>query len=840
MNKFNCLLSLDFRATSRAWLARPTRNYLQFPSAKTKLFKSVLLVLCLFSLTSKLSAQDNDCSYSTFGRVLDIKTKEPIPFVSIKVKNSNKYATTNLKGEFSIENLCSAKNDLIIMCMGYCDTLCKSHHDSHEKQNIYLKQERTALDEVLLQSERNAEDGTATIAQVSLKKSDFTVNPSLSLASLISDQQGVTFTSTGTNVQLPVIHGLYGNRILVLNNGLKHGFQNWGTDHAPEIDINSVHRITIVKGAAGVRYGPEALGGAISVENNPLIFSQPLRVNLGTGYQSNGRGYFVNSEVNQGSKNFSYSLGANYSKIGDRHSPDYSLTNSGKEEKGLNAGIRYSIKGLDVNVFYSYLDQELALLRTSIASSGDAFILAIDADQPRIIAPFSYNIGAPSQDIRHHLAKAEANWRYKKSSRITLRYGSQLNKRKEFDVRRNVDKPIIDLELSTKDFQLEWKHNAWKTLDGLIGFQVFNQLNENNPGTQTTPFIPNYKTIRYSGFLTENIKRNKNSFELGIRIDYESNSVAGREVNQDLFRDDFNFSNTTLSLGYVRKLKGNSTFRTNLGSAWRTPNMAELYSYGQHGFKSTYGLLRYYFDEEGNPRTDKVLSLEESSVQPEKGFKFINEYKTSILQSSHTLTGYIHYIENYIFERPLGVFGTIRGPMPAFIIEQFDALFFGADYSWQRNWTKDLSGTFGLSYLWSKNIERNEALINQPPITANYKLTWNILDLWFFESSVLNVKPSYSFRQFQAPRTVSPNDLITGAEVITPNSAIFDFKDPPDGYFLLEFSWSFTWKNISAEIAIQNVLNTRYRDYLNDMRYFADEPGRNILFKLNYTFQAKK
>jgi len=103
------------------------------------------------------------------------------------------------------------------------------------------------------------------------------------LASVISEVEGVSFASVGSNVQLPVIHGLYGNRVLILNNGLKHGFQNWGTDHAPEIDIASANRVTIVKGAAGVRYGPEALGGAIIVEADPLTLRNPFRVRVGSG-----------------------------------------------------------------------------------------------------------------------------------------------------------------------------------------------------------------------------------------------------------------------------------------------------------------------------------------------------------------------------------------------------------------------------------------------------------------------------------------------------------------------------------------------------------------------------
>ncbi|MEM7037871.1 MAG: TonB-dependent receptor, partial [Bacteroidota bacterium] len=100
-------------------------------------------------------------------------------------------------------------------------------------------------------------------------------------------------------------------------------------------------------------------------------------------------------------------------------------------------------------------------------------------------------------------------------------------------------------------------------------------------------------------------------------------------------------------------------------------------------------------------------------------------------------------------------------------------------------------------------------------------------------------KPRYQFRQFQAPRTISPEHLIDGSAEITLDSEIFDFKDAPAGYFLLDLGWNFQWKNLGGRIAVNNLLNARYRDYLNDMRYFADALGRNLLFNLNYTIKPR-
>lgn len=795
------------------------------------------ILFFLFACSFGMFAQTDTCSYTIEGKVIDVETEEPIPYAFVKIRGVDRDTRTDNEGNFLIEGLCKDDNTLEVSCFGYCDSICTCHNQ-FETPNIYLSQKVIELGGITVKTQHEKEKGSETISQNTIEKEDL-VDPTQSLASAVGELPGVTMKSTGTNVQLPVIHGLQGNRILILNNGLKHGFQNWGADHAPEIDVSSASKVTVIKGAAGVRFGPEALGGAIIVEPNPMLLDEPVHASIGTGFQTNGRGLFADFETSKGFKSWSYFLNGKVTKIGDRHTPDYSLTNSGKEEQSVSLGTRYQLNKIDAKVYYSYVNQNLALLRSSIAESGNAFVQAINSDEPTFIRPFSYDINEPNQLVQHHFGKAEINWWYSEEAKLTFRAGKQLNKRQEYDVRRNADKPIIDLDLVTSDYQLEWKHPDWFDLDGLLGVQTFNQDNDNNPGTGTTPLIPNYNTQRYSAFLIEGRKIKENTIELGVRLDYESNDVRGRETSQDVFRDNYDFTNLTSSIGYVRAFSDSTTFRTNLGTAWRTPNMNELYSFGQRGFKTTYGLLRYYTNEDGDLKTDRVTGIGESGVDPEKGYKFINEFQTRKKKSAYTVTVYSHYIENYIFDRPLAVIGTIRGPMPVFIYDQVDALFVGTDISWERKWTDQLTGTFGFSYLWSKNISENEPLINQPPMTTDYKLVWKQPNLWKFESSQLSVRPSYVFRQYQSPRTISPEDLIDGSVEVTSDSEVFDFKDEPNGYFLLDLAWSFKLKNFSGSVAVKNLLNTRYRDYLNELRYFADEQGRNLFITLNYSFKGK-
>ncbi len=782
-----------------------------------------------------LFAQTKPCTCCVKGKVLDTDSKAPIPFATVNVDGSEKYVQTDENGNFLIEGICPETYTLIISCLGYSNLTDEHAHEDDTHPHFYLTQEITGLSEVTIRAEIAKERGTETISQTTLSREDIKSVPTQSLAASLSKIEGVTFSSAGTNVQLPVIQGLSGNRILVLNNGLKHAFQNWGNEHAPEIDINAANKVTVIKGASGVRFGPEALSGVVIVEPNPLLLDNPLYATLGSSFQTNGRGINTNLEIGKGTEKWSYFFNGSYTRIGDRSAPDYNLTNTGKSETAFSLGALHHVNNWDFKIYYSFIDQNLGLLRSSVANSPDLFISSINSDRPIIVDPFSYNIDQPNQKTNHQLAKAEVDWFYAEDAKLNLRGGIQINKRDEFDVRRNEEIPIIDLDLITYDYQLEWEHPEWSDLDGVIGVQYFSQNNDNNPGTQTTPFIPNYNTERYSLFAIEKKKLGQNTLEAGIRFDIESNDVRGRETNQDIFRDNYTFSNLTASLGYSWKISDRSKFKTNIGSAFRTPNVAELFSFGQQGFRSTFGLLRFS-DNNGVLSTSEVIPLDESDVDLERGYKLTNEYRVDTDTDSHVITTYGHYIENFVFDRPLGVFGTIRGPQPAFIIDQADALFLGLDYTWRKEVTDKVRTTYGLSYLWSRNIGENEPLIDQPPIVTNLQLQWDQGKLWLFESSKWSIKPSYTFRQFQAPRTVTPESLVDGSEVVTVDSEIFDFADAPEGYFLLDVAWNFKWKNINGNLTAQNVLNTSYRNYLNELRYFADEPGINVLLALNYQF----
>lgn len=189
------------------------------------------------------------------------------------------------------------------------------------------------------------------------------------LAALLEQVSGVSSIQTGTTIAKPVIHGMYGNRILMVNNGARLTGQQWGADHAPEIDKNSAQRIEVVKGAESVRYGSEALGGIILMEQKALPYgSELVHGNLNGMYGTNGRRYSF-SGMAEGTmpklSDLAWRVQSTYSNSGDQSTANYLLNNTGYREFNFSTTLGYRWNNLRLEAFYSLFDQKIGVMQSA-------------------------------------------------------------------------------------------------------------------------------------------------------------------------------------------------------------------------------------------------------------------------------------------------------------------------------------------------------------------------------------------------------------------------------------------------------------------------------------------
>lgn len=797
-----------------------------------------IVAVFLSSIQPTLQAQQKhcseDCSCIVKGRVFDASTGETLPYASVQIKNTSIGVSANEEGYFKISQLCIEEFDLIISSIGY-KSLTHHHDNDHDFTDVHLAQENLILESIVIEGEKeNAVSSSSVVT--SLDGKDLSVIKSESLGEVLSTITGVSTLKNGQNVVKPIIHGLHSNRVLIINNGVRHEGQSWGQEHAPEIDPSLAQRIKVIKGAAAVKYGPNALGGVIVIDAPVMELSSHLHGEGEIIGESNGRAIDGNILLQKGIDNYAFMVQSAGRYQGDLNAPNYNLTNTGMREYSLAIGTRYHTNHLDVRAFYNQISQELGILRGSVVGNLNDLSDAIVSEVPENTAPFSYTINTPNQQVAHQLVKLQTDYNLHHSL-LKMQYSFQNNIRKEFDVRRgtNNEIPSINLKLVTHIFDAEWVHPQLGNWGGTLGGQWLYQDNNNIGGTNTIPFIPNYNNSRASLYLIEELSMKNAIIEFGARYDYQFTSVRGRESDGTPFIDEFIYNSLSGIIGLNKSLSEKSSLRINTSTAWRAPDVAELYSFGKHGAIIQYGMLRGEFNEHGVYET-KIISNNNKEIKNELGVKIVGIYEMASAKSQLEVAPFVNYITDYFYAKPAGITNTVRGAFPYYVYDQTNVILSGIDatyiYAHSKRWKSKLAG----SYLFAKDVLNKDFLIGVPPNKVSYDLSFS--DIVGKSNAIsFSLEPSYTFRQYLGShRIITPEQFVEaeqeGTSIFANDKSNFDIKEVPDGYFLLNAKTDLTLKRMIIGLQLKNILNVSYRDYTNLMRYYADEVGFNAAVSL--------
>jgi iron complex outermembrane receptor protein len=793
--------------------------------------------LCVFlcAVSTKVTAQD--CEFTFKGKIIDFHDKTPIVGASVAILNLKKYTTSDLDGNFEINKLCKGKIIVEVRHIS-CDTkqITLNLNESISKE-IFLEHHLEKLNEVVVKTNKKTEQ---TSVEQTIKKeviADFTDK---SLGDVLNTVSGVSSLNTGNAIVKPMIHGLHSSRLLIINNNVRQFDQEWGAEHAPNIDINASDRIDVVKGANTLMYGSDAIGGLILLSPKKYELKDDIFGSTVTSFNSNGLGGNINTELINTYKSGIYAkLQLNYKQFGDFTTPDYNLTNSGF--KSLNGSFRFGYnsfeKGFDA--YYSYVDNEFAILRSSHIGNVNDLVNAINNPIPSVIEDFSYQINNPRQTILHHLAKIEAYKRYKGFGKLTLQYDFQINRRKEFDTRRGdlKDTPVIDLRLFTTSIQPDLQIDYFDDLKINTGLLVRYQQNVAF-STGTRALIPDFDKYEAGVYAIVNYNLNETSeINAGIRYDFSSINASktynltdwnetynydeifpefevSTENTRILTNPEFTFHNVSASLGYSKQFNNDISLFVNYGLASRMPNPSELFSDGLHHSAAR---LEYGFLTMKKEVANKfVLSLEKKNVD----FGF-------------TISPYYKFIDDFIQLIPFGVDTNIRGAFPEWKYIQVDAQIFGIDVDIYKSFGDNFQYSGSLSLLQGNNVTDNIPLIHMPSNNFSNRLSYTHSQLNQF---TIGISHKTILRQNRFP-----DYNFTTYNPIIQQDVFVDISSTPPKYSLFGLHTSsvfnlFDEGSLQLEFNIDNIFNISYREYLNRLRYFADDLGRNynLKIKINY------
>lgn len=771
----------------------------------------ILIALCLFAYCAV--AQNSRPLYSLKVIVKDSVTNGFLEDATVLLTKHSDAHLTDKKGTVVFDTLQAGHYHLACTFIGYHSYEKVIVLSANQTVTILLCPESYHLHETIVEGKK--EDGQSSYslqANAQLSHQQIERMRGQNLGELLKNVNGVTTLNTGPGIAKPVLRGLHSNRLVTLNNGVKQEEQQWGGEHAPAIDPFAVSGVEVIKGAASVEYGPEAIGGAIRLV--PVAYRKSIGIDgelALQGFSNNKQG--VASLMLQGThlkkQQLSWRAQGSLRKAGDSRAPDYVISNTGFDEQNGSVTLAYSLKKFQIETFMSVFNSTIGIMRAAHIGSSTDLENAINSEQPLIIKPFTYEIGKPYQQVWHETQNIKLSYQVSTVGKIWLQSSRQLNSRQEYDLgvswnpqSETNTKPAYDLTLTTFTNDAVFEHRKWKNLTGKMGGSWMHQSNY-SAGTQK-PLIPNFIADTYGIFFFEKWLKGRWVAELGSRYDYRSQTIYVRNAQNEIVTQNRSYQRATAIIGggysFTEKLTVNSTF----SSAWRPPSVNELYSNGLHNGTATY-------------------EIGDSNLIPERSYNLDITLKFHHLKWAVEASIFRNTIYDFIYQLPVQPPTiTLRGTFPTFQFTQTDVVMQGAEVNFSYLLTTHWLGTAALSYLHADDVTNDEPLILMPANRSKVGIQYQTNAVWKVEQFFAELNWQYVAEQKRVP----PNQ---------------DYKAPPPAYQLFDINMGFRIpfykQHINVSASVKNVFNVSYRDYLNRFRYFSDEAGRNFVLRLTIPFE---
>ncbi len=789
-----------------------------------------------FAITASFA---QSCELVLQGTIVDTHDDTLLTGATIVLVETDAAVLSDFEGNFEFKNLCTGTYNLQVSHPACTTKVFMITIETNVSKILKLEHHLEELNEILIKGS-SYYTKAESVLENRITQETLDNNSNASIGDVLKTISGVTSLNTGNTVVKPVINGLHSSRITLINNGVRQQDQEWGAEHAPNIDLNTAGNITVLKGASALQYSGDALGGVVVAEPRPITLRDTVFGKTIITGQSNGRGGAATSSLTKSYENGWFARFQGTAKrYGDFEAPNYVLSNTGLSEKDFSIHVGLNKIKYGIDVYYSFFQNEIGILRASHLGGAQDQIAAINSDGPLIIRDFTYDIESPRQDVTHHLGKLSGFYNVEEIGTLKFKYDVQQNKRFEFDVRRDSedDTPSVNLELTTHNLSLSLESDVSENVSLKTGVAGNYQENVADPSTGVRRLIPDYKQYKFAVYgIADVVLSEKWIAEFGARFDYTYMDALKfyrtsfweergyDEQFPELVIEDFGsqlltnpkpeFSNVSATAGFSYRFSEDYVLFANYSLATRAPNPSELFSEGLHHSASRIELGELSFDSEIAQKT--TLTFQKKS----KRFSF-------------AINAYGSLLRDFIVIEPTEIRQTIRGNFQVWEYRQTNARLLGVDTDARYRYSDALSFTTTFSLVKGYDRSRERALINMPAANLSNSLDYRLP----IEKEInVGLESNFVFRQNEFPN----NDF----EIYLPETDTFEtvaISKPPPAYHVLNFNAGTKFKvgdssTLNLTLKMTNVLNTSYREYLNRLRYYADDLGRNILVqvKINY------
>jgi len=492
---------------------------------------------------------------------------------------------------------------------------------------LALAQEQ--LDEVVVSSTPLKKDPFDLAQSISVVEGEqLMLNARPSIGETLSSQPGINASTFGQGSSRPIIRGLGGDRVKVLQGGVGvQDVSNTSPDHAVALEPIQADRVEVVRGPATLMYGPNAIGGVVNVLDGRIAEKLPegpasgaldLRGATVDGLRSAG------ARVDAPVGDFAIHLDGFYRGSDNYRIPGFARTSELRsEESDGDLGPRDKLP-------QSFTEAEGASIGASYIFEKGYFGVAGNL--------FNTTYGLPnSSDVSINMKQRRLDVRGRIDDavpfleRIETRTGIVQYEHTEFEG-EEVGTIFGNDGIDTR---LELTHAALGPVKGMLGFQYqysdFDAIGEE-------AFIPATRTNTVSGFIFEEYAASDTlSFQAGGRVDGNSTKTNQFRIEEDDSPESRSVSPTALSgsLGTIYKFLDGYAAAATVTHTERAATATELFANGPHFATGVF--------EIGDPslRKERALGLD---ITLRKRSGWVTGF----------LSGYHNRFNNYITLFPTG------------------------------------------------------------------------------------------------------------------------------------------------------------------------------------------
>jgi iron complex outermembrane receptor protein len=739
--------------------------------------KTLFSIGALLLTINHLVAQNN-----LSGKVSDI-SNHPLPGATLFFPDLGKGTVTNSDGNYSINNLPNGKQKVQISYLGYSNEIKTLFFTgSAQELNVTMHQSPVEAEEIVVTGGYNSTQHENAVKVEVLKLNDEHLLPSPNFTEMLTRIPGVDMISKGNGIGKPLIRGLSLNDILILNNGVRFENYQYSSHHPLGIDEFGLEDVQVIKGPASLLYGSDAIGGVLNFVKEKPAPIETLQGDYNLQAFSNSQGFANNLGFKGSTKNLSGGI-----RMGQKSHADYLqgggdfVANSRFNEQSVKTMAGYSGKTGSFRVYYDFNSQKIGLVEEEAIEQ-----LTRRARKPEIFY----------QQLNTHLLSLQ-NKLYLGTLKLDLNAAYQntgLTHVGEADERE------IDMQLATLTYEAKLHLPSDAYSEYIIGVQGMNQENTNRHNAEII-LLPNAATNSISAFtLLQRTLFQTLKLQTGIRYDVKSiNTEAVGSINTPDFRPSLSkaYNSFSGSVGATWQATQHLLFRTNVASAFRTPNLAELTSNGQH--ETRYEIGEMNLVPEKSMEADISMHLHKSNL-------------------TFDLAGFYNYINDYLFISPTGSY--MPDGVPIYKYRQGNSYLFG--------------GETGI-HIHPKAHEWLHVMATYSMVIGKQT---NGDNLPFIPANKLNVETRALKKQLWK---LTDTHLSINWQLVAPQNNAAPAETSTSSYQLLNFTTGGQFSVVNQEIrfvlGVNNIFDRKYVDHLSMLKEVERyNPGRNITVSISLPF----